>query len=154
MKSLRILGILLLLSQAINSSGQTDNKRPPFDWSGLLNTTVPIFIQKCSYYLIPGDSVDRNRVCIDYKDFSGFSPYDIPFVGVAGENIKEIYVNNKKISIGKDGSIFFRQSVNLSMGYNRIPIRMMTRNGIKQEAFIEITIVQDSQSPVNITIQH
>ena len=79
-------------------------------------------------------------VYLTTKDFFGQNPYNVPFVAYVVGYISELYVNDKKVSFIEGKEIFFRQKINLENGYNRIPVKVITKSGKTFNQFIEITI--------------
>jgi hypothetical protein len=82
----------------------------------------------------------EGKVCIDYKEFYGHSPYNIPFVANIFGDVKELYVDDKKIKFTGEGEVFFRQKVYLEQGYNRIPVKVVGKSGMSRLGYIEVTI--------------
>jgi len=114
-------------------------KKPPFD------PTKP-------FTIIENGKRYEGRVCINYKEFSGISPYNIPFIITVLGSISEIYVDEKKVNEykGVSGEIFIRRKIALEFGYNRIPVKVVGISGKTTESYIEITI---KSSPDKIEIK-
>jgi hypothetical protein len=88
------------------------------------------------------EKIPKNSVCINYKKFAGQSPFDIPFVGQAGENIDAIIINGKKKIKIEGREVFFRAKIPLEFGYNRVPIKVINKNKEESEFYIEISVTQ------------
>lgn len=73
------------------------------------------------------------------KQFTGNS---VPFVCYVTGNIKALYVDGKKIKFKKDKEFFFRQHIDLYIGYNRVPIKIVNSRDEVAKLFIEINIVE------------
>lgn len=76
-------------------------------------------------------------VYLQTKDFSGNS---VPFIGYASKAIKSLIVNGKKISFNPDEEFFFRQEIDLYIGYNRIPIKITNVKNKILNTYLEINM--------------
>ena len=79
---------------------------------------------------------------LERKDFYGYNPFKIPFVGQATGDIDKIYVNNKQVNFKLDEQIYFKQRIYLDGGYNRVPVKIIDKRGNITKSFIPITIEQ------------
>jgi hypothetical protein len=92
----------------------------------------------------------KGSVILDTKDFQGWNPYNIPFVGHVYGDVSELYVNNikKEFEIGKE--VYFKQRLNLDLGYNRVPIKIIDKRGNITESFIEISMERIKNKEIEI----
>ncbi len=91
------------------------------------------------------------KICINFKDFSGHSPYNIPFVLTSYGSVSEIYVAGELVNEykGEWGEIFFRRNIPLEGGYNRIPVKVISKSGKIRESYIEVNI-EDKPEQIEI----
>lgn len=115
----------------------------------IVDNSAPQFYQQyyCSF---SGNGQIEGLVCLSHRDFFGYNPYSVPFVGHAHGDIKEIYVKGQRISfeIGKD--IYFKKKLYLDGGYNRIPVKIVDKRGNSTEGYISITIEQMDDNSIDI----
>jgi hypothetical protein len=93
--------------------------------------------------LVPNPEIKRTAQGMVYLTEKQFSGNSVPFVGYVTGNIKSIYVNKKKINFKKDEEFFFRQDIELHVGYNRIPIKIINERDEVTSKFIEINMVEE-----------
>ena len=117
------------------------------DWGSLMESIKIRFCPEENCYCKVNGSAslqymlhDDYTVCLGTKAFSGYSPYDIPFAGQVGGQIKELYVNDKKVDIRNRKDLYFRQKIKLAKGYNRVPVKIVVSKGGSSDYYIEITI--------------
>jgi hypothetical protein len=93
-----------------------------------------------SYCSFNGNPKIEGQVCLDTKHFYGYNPYNVPFVGRAYGDVSKIIVDNMnvKFEIGKE--IYFKKRIYLDGGYNRVPVKIIDKNGNITESYISITI--------------
>lgn len=103
-----------------------------------------------SYCSEPRNPEYEGTVCIDSKNFYGWSPYNVPFVGRAYGDIKAIYVDNMRVKFELGEEIYFKKKVYLDGGYNRVPVKIIDNSGNVTESFIPITIKDLDNNDVNI----
>lgn len=103
-----------------------------------------------TYCSEPANPVCEGVVCIDSKNFYGWSPYNVPFVGRAYGDIKAIYVDNMKVNFKIGQEIYFKKKVYLDGGYNRVPVKIIDNSGNITESFIPITIKDMDNNDINI----
>lgn len=89
-------------------------------------------------------------VCLDTKEFSGHSPYSVPFVGRVYGDVAKLYVNNVSASFKTGEDLYFRRSIHLNTGYNRIPIKIVDKKGHVTESYIPVTMEYIDRGGVNI----
>src|ERR1035437_3147502 len=122
----------------------TKEIQPPLINKGesFFNPTIFKHIQEDGKDLIEDENGFKREgiIYITYKDFYGSNPYKIPFVTTVCGYISHLYLNDKEIKFKEGEETFFRQSINLENGYNRIPIKVITRSGKEYSDYIEITI--------------
>jgi hypothetical protein len=103
-----------------------------------------------TYCSEPDNPEYEGVVCIDSKNFYGWSPYNVPFVGRAYGDIKAIYVDNMKVNFKIGQEIYFKKKVYLDGGYNRVPVKVIDNSGNITESFIPITIKDMDNNEINI----
>ncbi|HQT23983.1 MAG: hypothetical protein B7X86_14450 [Sphingobacteriales bacterium 17-39-43] len=81
-------------------------------------------------------------VFLEWKQFSGDN---IPFICYVSKNIKSFYLDGKKVPFTPDKEYFFRQNVNLYIGYNRIPVKLINKSGKVLDTYIEINMERTSK---------
>ena len=97
-----------------------------------------------------GDARYEGLVCLETEHFYGFSPYSVPFIGKVYGDVKGIYVDGKRISFKAGEELYFKKSVYLDGGYNRVPIRVVDSKGNSADYFIPITIESLNKNEINI----
>lgn len=117
-----------------------DNSKPNFE-----NRTW------CSF---DGDIDVQGEVCIDTKDFYGYNPYNVPFVGKAYGDISKIYIDEKPVNFKIGEEFFFKKRIYLDGGYNRIPVRIIDKNGNETESFIPVTMKDMNNPNIDIDIDN
>lgn len=83
------------------------------------------------------DSAENGKLYLKEKQFSGDN---VPFVCYVSKEIKSFYIDNKKVKFTPEKEFFFRQKIELYLGYNRIPVRIVNKKGFETEAYIEINM--------------
>ena len=103
-----------------------------------------------SYCSFNGNPKIEGQVCLDTKNFYGYNPYNIPFVGKAYGDVSKIIVDNMnvKFTIGKE--IYFKKRIYLDGGYNRVSVKISDKNGNITESYISITIEQLKDTEIDI----
>lgn len=98
--------------------------------------------------LFQGNENSDGLVCITTKDFEGntYSGYNVPLKGIIHGDIKDIYINNKKIKFIK-GEFYKRIHMKLSIGYNQVPIVLIDSIGNKNETYMEIELERITNEP-------
>lgn len=97
-----------------------------------------------------GDSRYEGLLWLENKHFYGYNPYSVPFVGMVYGDVKEIYVDGKKISFKVGEELYFRKYIYLDGGYNRVPIKIVDSKGNSANYFIPITIESLDKNEINI----
>ena len=115
----------------------------------IVDDIPPSFINQRSYNF-SGDERWEGLLCLVNEHFYGHSPHKVPFVGIAYGDIKEIYVNNKRVNFTIGKEIYFKQSLYLDNGYNRIPIRVIDHKGNNTEYYIPVTLTPMDENKIII----
>ena len=97
-------------------------------------------VGKLKQMIIENGKRYEGKICITFKHFQGYSPYNIPFVATIFGDITELYVDNKKIKFDGEGEIFFRQKIALEHGYNRVSVKAVGKSGDVTEGYVEISV--------------
>jgi hypothetical protein len=115
----------------------------------LSDAVSPVFSN--SYYCSePKNPNYEGILCLDSKDFYGWNPYNVPFTGKAYGDVKFIYVNNTNINFKIGEEIYFKKSLYLDGGYNRVKIKIIDQSGNVTESFIPITVENIKNNEIDI----
>ncbi len=117
--------------------------------SYLADGTPPQF-KNSSYCSFNGNPLIEGQVCLDTKHFYGYNPYKVPFVGRAYGDVAKIYIDREKVPFQLGEEIYFKKSVYLDGGYNRISIKIVDGNGNVTESFIPVTIENLDDTKIDI----
>mgnify|MGYP003445793782 FL=1 len=115
----------------------------------LVDETAPNF-NNHQWGSFNGDARYEGLLCLTTEDFYGYNPFTIPFLGKVFGDIKEIYVDGKKIPFRIGEDLYFKKAVYLDGGYNRIPIKIIDSKGNSAEYFIPVTIESMHKNEINI----
>lgn len=97
-----------------------------------------------------GDARYEGLVCLTTEHFYGYNPYSVPFVGIVYGDVKELYVDGKRVSFKVGEEVYFKKSVYLDGGYNRVSVRVVDSKGNSGNYFIPITIESLDKNEINI----
>jgi hypothetical protein len=115
----------------------------------LVDESAPMF-NNYRYGRFNGDERFEGLLCLSTEHFYGFNPYKVPFTGRVYGDIKEIYVDGKKIPFAVGADLYFKKSIYLDGGYNRITVKLIDSKGNSAEYYIPITIESLDKSEINI----
>lgn len=83
-------------------------------------------------------------IALTTKAFQGnsYEGYNVPFVGQCTKHVKGIIISGKTHMIDNQSDIYFKQKLKLDMGYNRVPVKIITDDGsvLTQNQYVEINI--------------
>jgi len=70
-------------------------------------------------------------IALTTESFRGneYDGYLVPFVGQCTKHVKGVIINGKTHMISNQDDIYFKQKLKLDMGYNRVPIKIITDDG-------------------------
>ncbi|MDC1221108.1 hypothetical protein N8Z47_00405 [Salibacteraceae bacterium] len=114
----------------------------------LSDAVSPKFSNK-TYCSEPSNPEYEGVVCLDNKSFYGLRT-SIPFVGRAYGDIDKIYINKTPVRFVLGEEIYKKVYVQLSMGYNRVPVKIVDNSGNITESYIPITMEYDDDTDINI----
>lgn len=87
-----------------------------------------------------GDPRVSGVVCIAVKEFFGNNPYKVPFEGVVRGDVSQFFMEGERINFTRDKPFFFKKSLYLDGGYNRVNVRILDKQGNVTDDFIPITL--------------
>jgi hypothetical protein len=119
-------------------------------FSVIVDNKKPVFTNAVNGFFT-GDERYEGQVFLTMKDFYGYSPYRIPFEGTIYGDIKKLFVNGDEVRFTR-GDLYFKKSIHLDGGYNRIPIKIIDKNGNTEHFFIPVTIERMDED--NIVIEN
>lgn len=109
--------------------------------------------QRIYHYPSIGSDVTafEGYVCFDTRDFQGSN---IPFEGYTRGGIREITIDGKKIDFDVNSDLFFRQRLDIYIGYNKFPVKIIDNSGRERKDWIVIETerVKDTMIENNIDI--
>ncbi|MEC3966793.1 hypothetical protein [Flagellimonas halotolerans] len=120
--------------------------------ASFISDTAPPRFSNSKYCSEPNNPDYEGIVCLYTEKFFGWSPFKVPFVGRAYGDIKSIYIDNKKVDFKIGEEIYFKKSVYLDGGYNRVPIKLIDGSGNVTESFIPITMEDMGDNNINNNI--
>jgi hypothetical protein len=88
-------------------------------------------------YVSQKDLEKCGAVFLKEQDFGGDN---VPFLCYVSKEIKSFYLDHKKIHFTPEKEFFFRQRIELYIGYNRVPIRMVNKRNEETESYLEINM--------------
>lgn len=115
----------------------------------IVDETAPMF-NNYKYGTFKGDERYEGLLCLSTEHFYGFNPYKVPFIGQVYGDIKEIYVDGKRIPFSVGTDLYFKKSIYLDGGYNRITVKLIDSKGNSAEYFIPVTIESLDKNEINI----
>lgn len=115
-----------------------------------LSDAIPPKFSNTTYCTEPNNPEYEGVLCLDNQHFYGWSPFKVPFIGRAYGDIKSIYVDGMKVKFEIGKEIYFKKSVYLDGGYNRVPIKIIDMTGNITESFIPITIEDMDNNKIDI----
>lgn len=145
--------IILKIFSTPQDNKVPDKLYPPLIEQGQQKCPNPILLNGNKIVTIIIDNKKHEgQVTIDAREFSGYSPFNIPFVACIIGRVAELYVDGKKVTEfkGEAGEVFFRRKISLENGYNRIPIKAIGKSGNATEGYVEVTI---NETPDKIEIK-
>jgi hypothetical protein len=115
----------------------------------LVDESPPSFNESnwCSF---SGDPRYEGLLCLSTESFYGYNPYSVPFLGTVHGDVAEIYVDGKRIPFSGDKELYFKKSIYLDGGYNRVKVKVVDIKGNSAEYFIPITIESLEENNINI----
>ncbi len=115
----------------------------------LVDETAPNF-NNYRWGSFNGDARYEGLVCLETEHFYGYNPYTVPFIGKAYGDVKEIYVDGKRVSFKVGEELYFKKAVYLDGGYNRVSVKVVDSKGNSADYFIPITIESLDKNEINI----
>ena len=109
----------------------------------------PVFNNR-SWCSFNGDSEVQGQVCLDTKEFYGYNPHNVPFVGKAFGDISKIYIDKKSVPFKIGEEIYFKKRIYLDGGYNRISVKIVDKKGNITESFIPVTMERMNNTNIDI----
>jgi hypothetical protein len=119
----------------------------------IVDDTAPEFENR-EYGTFRGDDRYEGLVCLSTENFYGFNPYKVPFIGQVYGDIKEIFVDGKRIPFTVGNDLYFKKSIYLDGGYNRISIKLVDLRGNSAEYFIPVSIKSLDINEINIDVEN
>jgi hypothetical protein len=87
-----------------------------------------------------GDPRFEGSVYLTTKHFEGYSPYRVPFVGTVYGDVDKVYLEGIPINFNTGEEFYFKRSLNLDFGYNRLELKIIDKRGNVTKGFIPITM--------------
>jgi hypothetical protein len=116
----------------------------------IVDKEPPVF-KHSRYGYFEGNPSYQGTANIGYEKFYGYSPFSIPFVGQIGGDIKRVLINGRDVKFKEGEEFYFRQSISLANGYNRIPVKLIDKAGNVTETYMPITL-ESMNNNVNIDV--
>lgn len=107
---------------------------------GDFETILDAISKPFKHYPVNSNTIEAvdGVVYFDTKDFAG---HNVPFEGYVEGNIKQIWLDGKKVKFENNKDLFFRQTLDLYIGYNKFPVRIVGKSGKETTDWIVINMV-------------